>query len=188
MILNEFDENKKAIINPEDWIKDEISVKGEIPKIAVSCFEGKTFERLVKILGGEVIAVTRNANEEFPIYKVKYKDKEIALYMADMGAAGAGGQLEEIIALGVEKFIIFGSCGVLDENIEDCSIIIPNSAVRDEGLKFKFMKERSVCYEVSIDSWRWRCRKNDRRSGIDENNKFKIISQPYDYRTRFRNI
>ncbi|MBQ3544842.1 MAG: nucleoside phosphorylase [Lachnospiraceae bacterium] len=140
MILSEFDENKKAIINPEDWIKDEIRVKGEIPKIAVSCFEGKTFERLVKILGGEVIAVTRNANEEFPIYKVKYKDKEIALYMADMGAAGAGGQLEEIIALGVEKFIIFGSCGVLDENIEDCSIIIPNSAVRDEGLSYHYVK------------------------------------------------
>lgn len=139
MILNEFDENKKAIINPEDWIKDEVSVNGKIPKVAVSCFEGKTFERLVKILNGEVIAVTRNANDEFPIYKVNYKDKEIALYMTDMGAAGAGGQLEEVIALGVEKVIVFGSCGVLDKNIEDCSIIIPDSAVRDEGLSYHYM-------------------------------------------------
>ena len=140
MIINEFDENKKAIINPEDWIKSEVTVKGEMPKVAVTCFEGETFERLVKILDAEEIAITRNANQKFPIYKVKYKDKEIALYMTDMGAAGAGGQLEEIIALGVEKFIIFGSCGVLDKNIEDCSIIIPNSAVRDEGLSYHYVK------------------------------------------------
>lgn len=140
MILNEFDENKKAIIAPEDWIKSEVTVKGEIPKVAVTCFEGETFERLVNILDAEEIAITRNANQKFPIYKVKYKDKEIALYMTDMGAAGAGGQLEEMIALGVEKVIIFGSCGVLDKNIEDCSIIIPNSAVRDEGLSYHYVE------------------------------------------------
>lgn len=139
MILSEFDKDKKAIINPEDWIKDEVKIKGNMPKIAVTCFEGERFERLVKVLEGEEIAVTRNANQKFPIYKVKYKDKDIALYMTDMGAAGAGGQLEEMFAIGVEKVIVFGSCGVLDKNIEDCSVIIPNSAVRDEGLSYHYM-------------------------------------------------
>ena len=45
--------------------------------------------------------------------------------MTDMGAAGAAGQLEEIYALGVEKVIVYGSCGALEKGIEDCAIIIP---------------------------------------------------------------
>lgn len=34
--------------------------------------------------------------------------------------------------------IIFGTCGVLDRSIEDCSIIIPNRAVRDEGTSYHY--------------------------------------------------
>ena len=41
----------------------------------------------------------------------------MALFLMDMGAAGAGGQLEEVYALGVETVIVFGSCGVLDRSI-----------------------------------------------------------------------
>ena len=136
MILCEFDKNKEAIINPWDIIARETKVKGEMPKIAVCCFEGKMFYRLVELLNGELIAVTKNANGEEPIYKVTYKGKEIALVMLEVGAPGAGGQLEELFALGVEKVIVYGSCGVLYEDIEDCSIIIPNAAVRDEGMSY----------------------------------------------------
>lgn len=138
MILCEFDKNKEAIINPWDIIARETKVKGEMPKIAVCCFEGKMFYRLVELLNGELIAVTKNANGEEPIYKVTYKGKEIALVMLEVGAPGAGGQLEELFALGVEKVIVYGSCGVLYEDIEDCSIIIPNAAVRDEGMSYHY--------------------------------------------------
>lgn len=41
--------------------------------------------------------------------------------------------IEDLVKQGIEKFIIFGNCGVLDKNIEDCSIIIPTKAFRDEG-------------------------------------------------------
>ena len=138
MILCEFDESKEAIINPWDIVCKEVRVKGEMPKIAVCCFEGKTFYRLVELLNGELIAATKNANGDEPIYKVTYKGKEIALVMLDVGASGAGGQLEELFVLGVEKVIVYGSCGVLYEDIDDCSIIIPNSAVRDEGLSYHY--------------------------------------------------
>lgn len=134
MILEEFDFDKEAIINPAYFVKP---VEG-MPKIAVTCFECKTFERIVELLKGEKIAETGNANGKWPIYKAVYKGKEIALYMTDMGAAGAGGQLEETFASGVDKVIVFGSCGVLDKTIEDCSVIIPDMAVRDEGLSYHY--------------------------------------------------
>lgn len=134
MILEEFDFDKDAIINPSHFVKP---VEG-MPKTAVTCFEYQTFERLVTLLKGEKIARTGNANADFPIYRVTYKGKEMALFMLDMSAAGAGGHLEEMFAIGVEKVVVFGSCGVLDNTIEDCSIIIPDYAVRDEGLSYHY--------------------------------------------------
>ncbi len=142
MILEEFDYDKEAILNPMDLMQEQIEtkgLKGKMPKVAVSCFEGKNFKRVLKLLNGEVIAITKNANDDFPIYRVKYKDKEVAMFLMDMGAAGAGGQLEEVYALGVETVIVYGSCGVLDKDIEDCAIIIPNAAVRDEGLSYHYL-------------------------------------------------
>lgn len=46
--------------------------------------------------------------------------------------------LEDVFMMGVKKVIVFGTCGVLDQNIEDCSIIIPDSAVRDEGTSYHY--------------------------------------------------
>lgn len=138
MILEEFDMEQEAIINPWDIVGKETEVTGTMPQIAVTCFERNTFNRMVRALDGVKIAEPQNANGGFPIYKAEYKKVPIALYMSDMGAAGAGGLLEEVYALGVEKVIMFGACGVLDKTIEDCSIIIPNKAVRDEGLSYHY--------------------------------------------------
>lgn len=138
MVLQEFDYDKEAILNPADLMR-QMKVNGTMPKVAVSCFERKNFERVLKLLNGEVIAITKNANDDFPIYKVAYKNTDLAMFMMDMGAAGAGGQLEEVYALGIEKVVVYGSCGVLDKEIEDCAIIIPNAAVRDEGLSYHYV-------------------------------------------------
>lgn len=135
MLTNEFDVAKDAIINPSDFVQ---RIEG-MPKIAVGCFEYNIMEHIVELLHGEVVATTKNANSEFPVYKIVYKGKEIALFVMDMGAAGAGAQLEEHYTLGIETVILFGSCGVLNKNIQDCSIIIPNAAVRDEGLSYHYL-------------------------------------------------
>ena len=46
--------------------------------------------------------------------------------------------LEEVFAMGVRNVIVFGTCGVLDREIEDCSILIPNQAIRDEGTSYHY--------------------------------------------------
>ncbi len=134
MILEEFDENKTAVINAFDLIKP---IDG-FPKIAVSCFARFTFDRLVKELGGIQIASTFIANMEIPVYKVIYQGIEVALFMSYVGAAGCVGIIEDILAMGAEKLVIFGTCGVLDSSINDCAVIIPNRAIRDEGTSFHY--------------------------------------------------
>ena len=136
MILEEFDSNRKAVVDVYDLVKP----IENFPKVAVSCFAHVTLDRLVNELNGKVITKINVANMEIPIYKASYKDVEVALFMSYVGAAGCVAVIEEVFAMGAEKLILFGTCGVLDASIEDCSIIIPNKAVRDEGTSFHYAK------------------------------------------------
>lgn len=134
MLLEEFDSNRNAVINAFDIIQP---IKN-IPPIAVSCFSRITFDRLLKELNGVPIASTGTANMDIPIYKVIYNGIEMALFMSYVGAPGCIAILEDVFAMGIEKIVLFGTCGVLDAGIKDGSIIIPNAAVRDEGTSFHY--------------------------------------------------
>lgn len=134
MILQEFDPSKTAMINAFELTKP---IDG-FPKVAVSCYARFTFDRLVKELGANQVAATSIANMEIPIYKAVYQGIEIALFMSYVGAAGCVAVLEDVFAMGLEKLIVFGTCGVLDASINDCSIIIPDMAMRDEGTSFHY--------------------------------------------------
>lgn len=134
MILTEFDPVKKAVINPEDII----TPVENMPKAAVACYSHVTFERMIDELDAKIIAQTNTANGVELIYKAKYRNVEIALFMIDVGAPMSVGILEEVFMMGVEKAVVFGTCGVLDKSIGDCSVIIPDCAVRDEGTSYHY--------------------------------------------------
>lgn len=135
MILNEFDNEKIAIINPNDLVEKQEN----FPKIAVSCFSKVLLEAIVLNFESEIIAYLKGANGKIPVYKIKYRDVEVALFMSKVGSASAAGDYEDIIAMGIEKFIVFGTCGVLTKELEELSIIIPTSAIRDEGTSYHYM-------------------------------------------------
>ena len=134
MLLREFDPSPVAIINPSD---NHPPVPG-CPKVAVSCFERTTFGRMVERLVPEKIGRCSIATLEIPIYRTNYKGTDVALFMSYVGSAGCVGTMEDVLAMGVEKVVLFGSCGVLDRSIGNCGIIIPTSALRDEGTSFHY--------------------------------------------------
>lgn len=136
MILEEFDECKKSTFDPSEVKK----VIPNFPKIGVTCFSKNLMDRYVEIFNGEQIAEISNANGKVPVYKITYKDMEFALFMSVVGASACVVAYEEVLAMGLEKLIMFGTCGVLDKNIEDLAIIIPTSAIRDEGTSYHYMK------------------------------------------------
>ena len=110
------------------------------PKIGITCFSKKLIDRYIEIFNGEKIAEISNANGKVPVYKIIYKDMELVLFMSRVGASACTVSYEEVLAMGLEKLIMFGTCGVLDRNIEDLAIIIPSSAIRDEGTSYHYMK------------------------------------------------
>ena len=58
--------------------------------------------------------------------------------MATIGSPMFVGFLEELKARGFNNFIVLGSCGVLDQSIQADKIIIPSSALRDEGASYHY--------------------------------------------------
>ena len=132
MILEEFDDNKRAVLNASDCIKR----IDEFPKVAVSCFARSTFEGLLASLQGREITRTSIANMEIPIYEVEYKGIKVALFNSYVGAAGCVAVIEDLFAMGLEKLVLFGTCGVLDKSIKDCSIVITDRDVRDKWTSY----------------------------------------------------
>ena len=135
MLLHEFDPGETAIFNPSMVVSP---VPG-MPKVAVSCFSFVTFDRMLALFpDAEQIAEMKCASQRFPVYKVRYKDVELALYMSAVGAPPCVGQQEELYAMGAECLVLFGTCGVLDREIADCAVILPTSAMRDEGTSYHY--------------------------------------------------
>lgn len=136
MILEEFDECKTSTFNPDDVKK----VIPGFPKVGVTCFSKNLMDRYVEIFNGEKIAEISNANGKEPVYKIIYKDTEIALFMSRVGASACTVSYEEALVMGLDKLIMFGTCGVMDKDIKDLAIIIPTAAIRDEGTSYHYMK------------------------------------------------
>ena len=135
MLLHEFDPTETAIFNPSMVF----APIADMPKVAVSCFSCVTFERMLALFPDAVqIAEMKCASQRFPVYQVNWKGAELALYMSGVGAPQCVGQQEELYALGAKCLVLFGTCGVLDRNIADCAVILPTSAMRDEGTSYHY--------------------------------------------------
>lgn len=136
MVLEDFDEVKTSTFDP----KDTQEVIEGFPKIGITCFSKRLLDRYVELFKGEKIAELSNANGRAPVYKINYDGLDIALFMARVGAPACIIAYEELMVMGMDKLIMFGTCGVLDGSIEDLAIIIPNKALRDEGTSYHYMK------------------------------------------------
>jgi uridine phosphorylase len=63
-----------------------------------------------------------------------------------IGAPAASTVLEDLIALGVRRFISIGAAGCLDPEIEFGEIVVCTSAIRDEGLSHHYLPSEKFSY------------------------------------------
>lgn len=126
----DFDEETEAIINPTN------NSKIKLPSIAISCYSPKIIQFLLDEYEGELVYTASKVN----IYRIKYQEKYFTTFTSPMGSSWASMVLEELIPLGIEKIIYFGSCGVL-EDIGEYNILIPYQSRREEGTSYHYIKE-----------------------------------------------
>lgn len=134
-IEKSFDDKSEALITPE-------KIYGNHKKIADICiitFSHAVHDRVLKTYSCKKVANSGTANGKIPIYYIE--EKNILFYLSPIGSAVAGTVLDEVRCLTKAcKFIVFGSCGILDENKCSGKIIIPTEAYRDEGFSYHFEK------------------------------------------------
>ena len=134
MLLTEFDPERRAVINP-DMVHKPVS---DFPETVISIFSHTLFDAVLNFLGGTPISQVKDVDGHHPIYEVTYNGKRFGFCKARLGAPACVGSFEDIIPMGAKRFILMGNCGVLDKRIEDCGIIIPTLAIRDEGTSYHY--------------------------------------------------
>ncbi len=144
MLLEDFDECKTSTFDPNEVE----NVVPNFPKIGITCFSKKLFEKCIKAFDAEEIETTKNGNGREPIYKINYKGLDLVFFMSRVGAPACTVAYEEVLAMGLEKLVMFGTCGVLDSKIDDLAIIIPTSALRDEGTSYHYAPSSE---EISVN-------------------------------------
>ena len=132
---------EKAFDNLSEEILQPWNIVNKIenfPEVVIVTFNEDIINIVEKRSDAEIIGEF-NAGYKIPIYKITHKNKKIAIYKTLIGAAGTVGLLEESIAKGGKKFVVFGSCGTLDKDISVGNFIIPTAAYRDEGTSYHYM-------------------------------------------------
>ena len=132
-IMDTFDLNGEEIIQA----KNTVQPLENFPKTVLIVFSSKFTDLLMRKYGGTKIG-SLSAGLKLPIYQFEYKGVQLGFFNAILGGAGSAALLEELIALGAEKVLYFGSCGALDKKIAAGHFLIPTAAYRDEGTSYHY--------------------------------------------------
>lgn len=135
-VFQNFPREAASFINPADCVKP----LPDFPEICITTFSQNIITEFIENNNSEIIANLYTANGILPVYQVKYKNMSVGLFLSRVGAPACVVGLEEIIALGAKKIVQFGSCGILNQSAVNNKIIIPASAIRDEGTSYHYIE------------------------------------------------
>jgi uridine phosphorylase len=130
----EFDDSKVAKIEPSSSHQ-----KTEGYEYCVITFFREVLETMEKDGRIKVVKLLNCETMDVPVYEMEYMGKKVHLSLGYLGAAGSAAFLEELIAYGFNKFIVCGGAGVLRRDITVGRLVIPMSAVRDEGVSYHYL-------------------------------------------------
>jgi uridine phosphorylase len=130
----EYDPTRKAVIEPADQIKRE-----DISASCVICFFQEVLNLLIEEGRLQKVASSKSEIGEHPIYELNMAGERLTVFHPGLGAPLAAGLLEEVIAKGCRTFIACGSSGVLKREIAAGHLVVPVTAVRDEGTSYHYL-------------------------------------------------
>ena len=130
----EFDASPNALIEPS-----RVYSPINIPRHCVLCY----FQDVITGLREQgLLRVVHTLGSEMgpnPVYTLDVGGRPLALMQPGIGAPLAGGFTDELIALGCRQFIACGGAGVLARDLVVGHIVVPDSAVRDEGTSYHYL-------------------------------------------------
>ena len=114
-------------------------------------FLPRSFQELEDIVKDcKLVYEFKAASTVSPVYI--YKNK-VYIAMCPLGGPAVANLIEELGHVGVKTFVAFGSCGCLDTLLDQKTIIVPTSAIRDEGLSYHYLPaSRDVLTSKSVNA------------------------------------
>ncbi|NLD11778.1 MAG: nucleoside phosphorylase [Clostridiales bacterium] len=166
-IIDSFDDKSEELLKATDLPvhAGKIQELGEFPETVIVTFSRKAVDLARNKFGAREISFMLTG-EKIPVYEMDLPEefgqwpdmtgsrshdserwmepadsqshRKLAIYQSGMGAPLAVALLEEVIAKGGRKFIVFGSCGALLQNLAEGRLIVPDEAYRDEGTSYHY--------------------------------------------------
>ena len=133
-LFDTFDPHSEEILKPSSMYAPQEG----FPETVVLTFSDKTIHILQDICETETVATLRGGRP-VPVYKFSWNGKDVGVFHTLIGGAGTAGLLEEALAMGAKKVLLYGSCGVLDAALTAGHFILPTQAYRDEGASYHYM-------------------------------------------------
>ena len=120
-IFQRADLSAPALINPADTTE---KIK-DFPKICVSTFSDNIIRKFASMEHVEQIAELYTANGAMPVYKIRYKNTEIAFFQSRVGAPACVVGFEEAVARRAEKYMALAfECGIaMKKNLNTQSVL-----------------------------------------------------------------
>jgi len=138
-MLKDFYDDSKEIISLDVFY----GPKKHLVNKCLVIFSKEIYDHINQEYETKDIAIMTGCNGNIPIKSFIYNNEEIGFYLSNIGSALAGCGVYEVSHLiGANKFVMFGSCGVLDKNKVNNKFIIPTESYRGEGMSYYF-KEAS---------------------------------------------
>lgn len=133
-IIHTFDPNGEEIIKA----KDNVNVVENFPKTVLVVFSARFENLLLSMHDAVQIGETGAGGQTIPIYEFEHKGVKLGFLRTLVGGPVSAALLEELIAMGAEKLLYFGSCGALDREIAEGHLLVPTAAYRDEGVSYHY--------------------------------------------------
>ncbi len=131
----QYSDEREAIIEPATLIKP---LEGMPLHGVISFFQDVIGQFVEQGLAEEITRIDSEMGAH-PIYVHRVRGERVALFNPGVGAPLAAATLEAAIAFGCRNFIACGSAGVLDRSIAVGHLLVPTSAVRDEGTSYHYL-------------------------------------------------
>ncbi len=111
-----------------------------LPEKCVITFFREALEELVREQNLSPIAHLHSEIVDLPIYRLERRGKPVCVALPFATSPGAVCTLEELHALGAEKFVVCGGAGCLVPDLKLGRVILPASAVRDQGASYHYLE------------------------------------------------
>ena len=135
MITDAYDISTPALVSLQDFY-------GERRHICQTCLiilSHEIADDLLKRYSCAKVGEITAANGHIDLFVFEYNGKRLGFYLSPLGSTLCGqAMIEASWLLGASCFVMFGSCGSLDETKTRGRYVIPTEAYRDEGMSYHY--------------------------------------------------